>query len=540
MSRVLATAAALLAACGPGVPEPMPRVTGAWPTGSAVSPDEVVAAVEFSHPVEPAGVADGRFLALAREADVREVTAAAEGPGGIGAGVPAVAGAVSVVAGGRRAELRPAAPLDPLSGYALVVASQIRSADGRQVLDPSGRRRPFVSPFRTGPRPDRTPPSPRWIRPPHGPVPANLASLRLGFGEPVEGALALAGAVAARAVAPAPDVLGLDFAGDLPEGPLRPSLEGVHDGAGNRPSALLPIEVRACRDLSAPLLGEASVRVDAGETFLAIAAEVDEMARLGLEVSAPSGEACGALPAWPATARAWSEPMPCPGFDPCRAAAVACPAAVRLDGLCPGARAAWRLLIEDLAGNAALPGPWSEVRTAPPSPRPVLTEVLVDATAPEEGGEYAEVANLGTGDADLAGWHLAKRTASGALARCALEPLAGPVPPGGHGLLVGGAYDGRYPPSPERPLFRCGVGALLGGLSNDAPPGLALEAPDGATVSTLGIAAALLRCGERSVERVHPAGPDEAANLACAQAGPGTPGACNSATPPEECPRRPW
>ncbi|HZY05056.1 MAG TPA: hypothetical protein VFF02_16315 [Anaeromyxobacteraceae bacterium] len=534
-----AVAWALLSACGPGDPEPMPRVVGAWPTGSAVCPDEVVAAVEFSHPVDPPGVADGRFLALAREADVRAVTAAVEGPGGLGAGVPAVAAAVALVAGGRRAELRPAAPLDPLSGYALVVASQIRSADGRQVLDPSGRRRPFVSPFRTGPRPDRTPPEPRWIRPPHGPAPANLAGLRLGFDEPVAGALGLPGAWA-RPVAPSPQVLGLDLTADLPAGPLLPSLEGVADGAGNRPSELAAIEVRPCRDLAAPLVAEAGARLEAGETFLAVTAEADELVRPGLEVASPPGEICEVLPAWPATAARWSEPSPCPGYDPCRAGAAACPAVVRVDGLCPGARVAWRLLAEDLAGNRASPGPWREARTAPPAARPVLSEALVDAAAPEEGGEYAEVANLGTGEADLAGWRLAKRGASGAWTRCTLEPLGGPVPPGGHGLVVGGAYDGRYALAPDRPLFRCAAGALLGGLSNDAPPGLALEAPDGAAVSTLGVVTPLLRCGERSVERLHPAGPDEAANLACSPATPGTPGACNGATPPEECPRRPW
>ncbi len=534
-----AAAAALLGACGPSRPEPMPRVVGAWPTGAAVSPDEVVAAVEFSHPVDPAGVADGRFLALAREADVRAVTSAVEAPGGIGAGVPAVSAAVALVAGGRRAELRPAAPLEPLAGYALVVASQIRSADGRQVLDPSGRRRPFVSPFRTGPRPDRTPPEPRWIRPPHGPVPANLAALRLGFGEPVSGALALPGAASALPVAPSPQVLGLDLVADLPAGPLQPSLQGVADAAGNRPSPLQPIEVSACRDLAVPRLAEAGASVEAGETFLAVTAEADELVRLGLEVASPSGEACGGLPAWPATASRWSAPSPCPGYDPCRPGA-ACPAAVRVDGLCPGARVAWRLLAEDLAGNRASPGPWRETSTAPPVPRPVLTEVLVDAAAPEEGGEYAEVANLGSGETDLAGWHLAKRSASGAWTRCALEALAGPLPPGGLGLVVGGAHDGRYGLGPDRPLFRCGAGALLGGLANDAPPGLALEAPDGAAASTLGVATPLLRCGERSVERIHPAGADEAANLACSPLTPGTPAACNGATPPEECPRRPW
>jgi hypothetical protein len=534
-------AALLQGACGAGLPEPMPRVVGAWPTGASVDPDEVVAAVEFSDPVDPAGLADGRFFALAREADLRAVVAAAEAPGGIGSGVPVVAGTASVVAGGRRAELRPASSLDPVSGYAVVVASQVRSADGRPVLDPAGRRRPFVSPFRTGPRPDRQPPQPRWIRPPHGPVPANLASLRLGFGEPVSGALALPGAASARPVAPAPEVLGLDLPGDLPAGPLAPSLEAVVDAAGNRPTGLAPLEVKACRDLAAPVVAEAGARAEAGETFLAVAAEADEMVRLGVEAAAEEGEeGCGAVPARPATAVLWSEPAPCPGFDPCRAGAAACPVAVRLDGLCPGRWLAWRLLAEDLAGNRAAPGPWREALTAPPVPRPVLSEVLVDAAAPEEAGEYAEVANVGTGDADLAGWHLAKRTASGAWTRCALEPLGGPVPPGGHGLLVGGAWDGRYRLPPGGPLFRCGATALLGGLANDAPPALALEAPDGTTASSLGLFTALLRCGDRSVERIHPAGPDEAANLACSPANPGTPGACNGVTPPEECPKRPW
>ncbi len=541
MRRAPAMAAALLAACGPGRPEPMPRVVGAWPTGEAVCPDEVVAAVEFSDPIDPTGVADGRFFALALEADVRTVVAAAEAPGGIGAGIPVVAGAVALVSGGRRAELRPASPLEPYVGYAVVVASQIRSADGRPVLDPAGRRRPFVSPFRTGPRPDRVPPEPRWIRPPHGPVPANLAALRLGFGEPVSGALALPGAPLARPVAPAPEVLGLDLAADLPAGPLLPSLDGVADAAGNRPSALAPLEVKACRDLAAPVPAEAAARLEAGETFVAVAAEVDEMVRLGVEAAAAQGEAaCGALPAWPATVARWSEPLPCQGFDPCRPGAVPCPAAVRLEGLCPGRRVAWRLLAEDLAGNRAAPGPWREAQTAPPVPRPVLAEVLVDAAAPEEGGEYLEVANLGSGEADLAGWRLAKRSASGAWTRCALEPLGGPVPPGGHGLVVGGAYDGRYGLAPDAALFRCGAWALLGGLANDAPPALALEAPDGAAVSSLGLGTPLLRCGDRSVERVHPAGPDEAANLACSRAFPGTPGACNTVTPPEECPQRPW
>jgi hypothetical protein len=170
----------------------------------------------------------------------------------------------------------------------------------------------------------------------------------------------------------------------------------------------------------------------------------------------------------------------------------------------------------------------------------VITEVLADAASPEAGGEYVEVANLGSGEADLAGFRLAKRGSSGAVSRCDVEPLDGPIPPGGHGLLVGGAWDGRHLLPAGVRLLRCGAGALAGGLASDRAPELALESPDGAVASGLGWAAPSIRCVERSVERVHPAGPDEPSNLACARAPPGTPGACNGATPAGECPRRPW
>jgi hypothetical protein len=166
--------------------------------------------------------------------------------------------------------------------------------------------------------------------------------------------------------------------------------------------------------------------------------------------------------------------------------------------------------------------------------------VLADAEAPEGGGEYVEVANLGSGDADLSGWSLAKRSASGAVSRCSVEPLAGPLPPGALGLIVGGAWDGRYRLPPGVPLFRCGAATIAGGIANDRAPALALEAPDGRLVSGFGWAAPALRCTGRSVERIRPGGPDSAAAYACSPSVPGTPGACNGATPPEECPRRPW
>jgi len=535
----LAAAAVAWAACGPAAPERLPRIVSASPNGAGVAPDAVVAEVTFSEPVDPEGVADGRFLALARESDRREVAAAAAEPGGIGPGAPVVAVRIALAEGGRRVEMRPILPLDPMAAHAIVVGTGIRSAGGRPVLDPDGRRRTFVAAFETGPVPDRSPPLPRWLLPPNGPAPRNLRALRVGFGEPVSGALSIPG-VAARPLADVPDALGLQIDGLLPPGTLPLSLASVRDAAGNSAGLLEALAIGTCSDLSPPTVLEETASVEAGEVAVAVSAEASEMARLGVEAMASPGDApCGALPAFPASVLAWGEVRPCPGHDPC-APGARCPVAAGLGRICPGRELLLRLHAEDLAGNRSAPGPWRRAATAPGVPRPVLTEVLVDAATPEVGGEYAEVANVGTADADLSGFALAKQTASGAWTRCALESLGGPVPPGGHALVVGGAWDGRYELPPGTVLYRCGASALLGGLANDRPPAIALEAPGGARVSSLGVESAAPGCAERSVERVHPAGKDTASNLACAPSSPGSPGACNGSTPPGECPDRPW
>jgi hypothetical protein len=419
------------------------------------------------------------------------------------------------------------------------VGTGIRSASGRAVLDPTGRRRVLVSGFRTGPLPDRAPPVPRWVLPPAGPVPANLAEVRVAFSEPVQGALAVPGVPAAPA-APGPAELSLRLLGPLPAGTLAPSLEGVRDAAGNRPPPLAPLPVSPCRDELPPAVDAASLRLLPSDGAIAAAAVAGEPVRLGLEVAVPAGEpACGEVPPAPGSRVAWGEVAPCAGWDPC-AAAGRCPAAAVAGGLCPGRRHRVRVRAVDLAGHEGAPGAWIEVATAPPVARPAITEVLADAAAPEAGGEYVEVANLGSGDADLGGWRLAKRGPSGTVSRCTIEAPAPPVPPGGHALLVGGAWDGRYAVPPGVPLLRCGASALAGGLASDRAPELALEAPDGAVASGFGWAAPSLRCAGRSVERIHPAGPDAPDDAACTPAPPGTPGACNAATPAEECPRRPW
>jgi len=151
-----------------------------------------------------------------------------------------------------------------------------------------------------------------------------------------------------------------------------------------------------------------------------------------------------------------------------------------------------------------------------PPPRPVLTEVRADAATPEAGGEWVEIANLGEGDLDLAGFRLAKRSASGALSSCALAPPEGAVViPGGLALAVGGAYDGRYDLPAGVVLAPCGAASLLGGIANDRPPDLALVDPSGAAVSTLGAGGGAPECPAAVVVRQDPGGPDAPWNLGC-------------------------
>ncbi len=524
--------------CAPQDPGPLPRVVSAAPTGT-VPPDAVAVEIVLSAPLDGAGIEDGRFFALCRREDLHDVATQAESEGGLGGSAPVVPARRALTAGGTRAVLTPAAPLEPGRRWAAVLSRRVRSADGRPVLDAEGHSRTFALLFETGAPADATAPQGRWVLPPHGPAPSNVVALRVSFDEPVSGELALGpGAPAASAVAPGPDVLGLDLLGPLSPGPLPIDLRGVHDAAGNAAASIASLEVSACPSTAAP--GIADVRTAPGELSVRLQATLADMGRLVAELSADPGDpACGIAPESPATTTWIGEVAACPGWDPCAPAAAACPASLDLRGLCPGRRVRVRLASEDLAGHRGAPGAWTEIASLPPRPVPVLTEVLADADSPEAGGEYAEVANVGTGDADLAGYTLAKRSASGSYTRCQLASLAGgPVSPGGHALVVGAAYDGRYPLASGTAVYRCGATALAGGIANDRPVALALEDPLGQVVSTAGIAEPAPRCTQGSLERIHPGGPDAASNFACP--GVKTPGVCNRSTPPEECPRRPW
>ena len=316
LGLALGAGAAALSGCAPQPPEPHTRVATWSPQGSGVARSAPVA-VDFTAPVDDAGLAEGRTVALARAADARALARAMEA--GEPTGALALACAAALADGGRRAELRPTAPLRGGTSYALVVAATLRDAEGRAVLDPEGHARTFVGTFTTEPG---------------------------------------------------------------------------------------------------------------------------------------------------------------------------------------------------------------------PPPRVVLSEVRAVAVAPQAGGEYVELLNLGVEPLDLSGWRLEKRTSSGTLAGCLVAAAAVELAPGSFGLVTSEAWDGRYGAAATR--FTCGGGTLAGGLADDRAPELRLLDPSGTLQATFGQGGLAPRC-PAAVERIDPEGPDQADNLACA-AGEGTPGACNSVTPPWRCP----
>ena len=231
MRRTLALALAV-AACGLPEPQPVARVEGASPSGAGVPTELAEAFVRFSAPVEPAGLEDGARLVLAPAAALREAIAAVEsdvGAAGLAAAVPAE---IALEEGGRRAALRPRAPLRAQTPYALVLSSRLRAAGGGAVLDPDGRRRTFVAPFETGAAPGPPP------RPVITEVRAHAASPEAG-GEYVElanrgtGAFALAGLrLAKRTTTGALSGCDLAVASDaeVPPGELALVVGGAYDG----------------------------------------------------------------------------------------------------------------------------------------------------------------------------------------------------------------------------------------------------------------------------------------------------------------------
>ena len=142
----------LAVACGmPEVPEPAPRVVRVQPDGAGVPVDVGEVAIEFSAPVSPAGLADGRRLVLVPASLEKAAVAAVESEEGAIRLAGAAPGSIALADGGRRAVLYLSAPLHALVPYAVVVGTRVETADGRAVLDAAGRRKPTVARFETGP-----------------------------------------------------------------------------------------------------------------------------------------------------------------------------------------------------------------------------------------------------------------------------------------------------------------------------------------------------------------------------------------------------
>jgi hypothetical protein len=185
----------------------------------------------------------------------------------------------------------------------------------------------------------------------------------------------------------------------------------------------------------------------------------------------------------------------------------------------PGLRAADGRTVLDADGRARAAVATFDVAAGSGEPvNAAITEVLSDAATPEAGGEYVEVENLSERPVDLGGFRLAKRGTSETFTRCTVAPrTGGPVQAGGRAIVVGGAWDGRYPLPPGTPVYQCGATALLGGLANDRAPAIRLEDPAGAVVSSIGVDEPAPRCAGGALERLDPAGPDAASNLGCSE-----------------------
>jgi hypothetical protein len=126
------------------------------------------------------------------------------------------------------------------------------------------------------------------------------------------------------------------------------------------------------------------------------------------------------------------------------------------------------------------------VATVPP-PAVRIAAVLAAAATPQAAGEFVAVLDLGPGALDLAGWRLEKRLPSGSWSGCtAGEGRRGTAASGELALLVGGAWDDRYPDALATPIFPCGATALAGGLADDRAPELRLFDPSGKVAATWG------------------------------------------------------
>jgi hypothetical protein len=255
-------------------------------------------------------------------------------------------------------------------------------------------------------------------------------------------------------------------------------------------------EVAPCRDGRAPeILGAEVVPLDFAAR-VTVRADEPGVARVRLVALEP----CGGTPAAPAIAATCTGEVDVCGDPP---APGGCAATVEVADLCPETRYEATPVFTDASGRETVGSPLP-FRTTAPAARPVIVEVLADATAPEETGEFVELVNHSSEPWDPSGWVLVKRTPSSETARSLVrqDGAESPIPGGATMVYATRSFDAaRYgglpagaillaadTANPERKVFGSG-------LSSSSPPALELRGPGGVVLSSW---PAEVRCPEGS------------------------------------------
>ncbi len=434
--------------------------------------------------------------------------------------------------------LTPQRPLEPRSGYALVLPRQTMGSAAPVVV-------PFTSGFvGEGPRPETMP----LPASPSGVIP-NLATIDLTFDRPVRGlsdravyleelsngADAVFGTISSGSNRrdhtlrlPAVTRIG---PGGVACSPLCPGLTyamrftgQIVDDEGRPVSAPLgTFTAGSCYDSGATTIQNAAV------TPFGSAATVQftgDEPLSGLVVAAPSGtlgSACGATPDGNCrTARLHVGECTA---SPCAPQAGACRFFATFEGLTPGVTYDFEVRTHDGAGNESNRiGGTLSTSTAPAF---VVTEVLGDApVSPEEQGEFIEVTNVGGASGDVCTRKLG-RTTSELRDLCAAGASI-PLAPGESALLTGGAFCSAagtctpaWPLPPALPIGRASTAKLFStGVANSPLPTVLLMDSGVVQSSVTGGGS----CPEGQARtRLSPYAPDMPGAFECRAASPGGP-----------------
>lgn len=517
-------AVALAAALSACMPEPIaydltpPAVVGTRPgEGDVNVPLTVQPEIGFSEALDAATVTPAHFVVVAAEL-VDEAFLTDLDSGGIGTSrlddtVPVVP---SLVGDGSTVVLAPQTSLAPGVTYALLVSAAVQDTF-RNPLD----AHTMVTFTTEGPGAAATVETPQ---PGATAVPLNLEAIRVSFSAPVNGVDGgtfrledAAGQPIAGTVSVAEDrrSASRDIGVQLQPSSVYTVVlteDIADDGGRSIQPQRASFTTAACADLVAPTLsGEAASPRDVTVT---VTWTTDEPSDSRVTV-----EAVGVCASAPAEAEG-GQATCAAAYDPCNPQPASCTHRVVVAGLCP--ETAFRLTPRsaDAIGNGGT-GITLDVTTTAPQAKPVISEVLADATTPEENGEFIEVVNDSDIAWDVTGWKIAKVTAT-TVERVLVrqDGTTDPVPPRGVAVYAVRAFEaGRYGGLPAGTVWLVAEGdpgetkVFGNGLANDGPPRLELRDPSGNAVS---VWPADADCAEgRSAERFDLAGPDDLTNVGC-------------------------